>query len=100
MAHNEFKERPKELVEEITEEQFLKDLYLFMKKRDTPIERIPHLGFKQSKYYLFQISAHLDSQFKDVLIHNFLMWGKIMYEHFRKYNYKIFSLEILFLFQK
>uniref|UniRef100_A0A673CMR3 ARID domain-containing protein n=1 Tax=Sphaeramia orbicularis TaxID=375764 RepID=A0A673CMR3_9TELE len=30
-----------------TEEQFLKDLYLFMKKRDTPIERIPHLGFKQ-----------------------------------------------------
>ncbi|XP_005454544.1 AT-rich interaction domain 6 [Oreochromis niloticus] len=47
MAHNEFKERPKELVEEITEEQFLKDLYLFMKKRDTPIERIPHLGFKQ-----------------------------------------------------
>uniref|UniRef100_A0A3Q1FZX5 Uncharacterized LOC110949471 n=1 Tax=Acanthochromis polyacanthus TaxID=80966 RepID=A0A3Q1FZX5_9TELE len=40
-------ERTKEPVEEITEEQFLKDLYLFMKKRDTPIERIPHLGFKQ-----------------------------------------------------
>ncbi|XP_035766274.1 AT-rich interaction domain 6 isoform X2 [Neolamprologus brichardi] len=48
MAHNEFKEeRTKELVAEITEEQFLKDLYLFMKKRETPIERIPHLGFKQ-----------------------------------------------------
>lgn len=47
-AHGEFQEeRTKELVEEITEEQFLKDLYLFMKKRDTPIERIPHLGFKQ-----------------------------------------------------
>uniref|UniRef100_A0A3Q1AU45 ARID domain-containing protein n=1 Tax=Amphiprion ocellaris TaxID=80972 RepID=A0A3Q1AU45_AMPOC len=47
-AQGEFQEeRTKEPVEEITEEQFLKDLYLFMKKRDTPIERIPHLGFKQ-----------------------------------------------------
>lgn len=47
-AHGEFQEeRTKEVVEEITEEQFLKDLYLYMKKRDTPIERIPHLGFKQ-----------------------------------------------------
>uniref|UniRef100_A0A8C7YTH8 ARID domain-containing protein n=1 Tax=Oryzias sinensis TaxID=183150 RepID=A0A8C7YTH8_9TELE len=34
-------------MEDITEEQFLKDLYIFMKKRDTPIERIPNLGFKQ-----------------------------------------------------
>ncbi|KAF3701810.1 AT-rich interactive domain-containing protein 5A [Channa argus] len=48
MAHREVqKERAKALPDEITEEQFLKDLYLFMKKRDTPIERIPHLGFKQ-----------------------------------------------------
>ncbi|XP_057675337.1 AT-rich interaction domain 6 [Corythoichthys intestinalis] len=31
----------------MNEEAFLKNLYLFMKKRDTPIERIPHLGFKQ-----------------------------------------------------
>lgn len=51
MAHGEIpEESTKEPVEEITEEQFLKDLYLFMKKRDTPIERIPHLGFKQSTY--------------------------------------------------
>lgn len=51
MAHEEIQEeRTKEQVEEIIEEQFLKDLYLFMKKRDTPIERIPHLGFKQSTY--------------------------------------------------
>lgn len=49
MAHGKtHKEKTKELVEEFTEDQFLKDLYLFMKKRDTPIERIPHLGFKQS----------------------------------------------------
>lgn len=41
-------QRSKEMVDNITEEQFLKDLYLFMRKRDTPIERIPHLGFKQS----------------------------------------------------
>ncbi|KAJ3605094.1 hypothetical protein NHX12_027144 [Muraenolepis orangiensis] len=33
--------------DEMSEETFLKDLYLFMKKRDTPIDRIPHLGFKQ-----------------------------------------------------
>uniref|UniRef100_A0A096MFA6 AT-rich interaction domain 6 n=1 Tax=Poecilia formosa TaxID=48698 RepID=A0A096MFA6_POEFO len=40
-------ESTKKPMEEITEEQFLKNLYLFMKKRDTPIERIPNLGFKQ-----------------------------------------------------
>ncbi|XP_061655591.1 AT-rich interaction domain 6 [Phyllopteryx taeniolatus] len=39
-------EHRKELVG-MNEETFLKNLYLFMKRRDTPIERIPHLGFKQ-----------------------------------------------------
>ncbi|XP_071219805.1 trithorax group protein osa-like [Salvelinus alpinus] len=39
-------ERPSEQEKEMGEETFLKDLYLHMKKRDTPIERIPHLGFK------------------------------------------------------
>ncbi|CAL8320644.1 unnamed protein product [Lota lota] len=33
--------------DEMSEEAFLKDLYLYMKKRDTPIDRVPHLGFKQ-----------------------------------------------------
>ncbi|XP_041825052.1 AT-rich interaction domain 6 [Melanotaenia boesemani] len=48
MAHRELQEdTTKNPVEEITEEQFLKNLYLFMKKRDTPIEKIPNLGFKQ-----------------------------------------------------
>ncbi|AWP15584.1 ARID domain containing protein [Scophthalmus maximus] len=48
MAHGEIHgKRTRELVDEITEEQFLKDLHLFMRMRDTPIERIPHLGFKQ-----------------------------------------------------
>lgn len=30
------------------EKLFLKELYNYMKKRDSPIERIPNLGFKQS----------------------------------------------------
>uniref|UniRef100_A0A4W4FWV7 ARID domain-containing protein n=1 Tax=Electrophorus electricus TaxID=8005 RepID=A0A4W4FWV7_ELEEL len=41
-----------ERTEEPTEESFLKDLYFFMKQRDTPIERIPHLGFKQIDLYV------------------------------------------------
>ena len=45
--------------DEMSEEAFLKDLYLNMKKRDTPIERVPHLGFKQSKYWGASICAKL-----------------------------------------
>lgn len=33
------------------EEAFLVSLYKFMKERHTPIERIPHLGFKQSTWH-------------------------------------------------
>lgn len=36
-----------------TEKLFLKDLYSYMKKRGSPIERIPNLGFKQSKSTLY-----------------------------------------------
>ncbi|KAM3599788.1 uncharacterized protein V6R79_011510 [Siganus canaliculatus] len=55
MASDEMQERiTKEPTEEVKEEekQFLKELYVFMKKRDTPIERIPNLGFKQIDLYL------------------------------------------------
>uniref|UniRef100_A0AAY4ETC4 ARID domain-containing protein n=1 Tax=Denticeps clupeoides TaxID=299321 RepID=A0AAY4ETC4_9TELE len=38
--------------EDLGEEKFLKDLYQFMSQRDTPIERIPHLGFKQIDLFL------------------------------------------------
>lgn len=38
--------------DEVAEREFLKDLHLFMKKRDTPIERIPNLGFKQIDLFL------------------------------------------------
>ncbi|KAJ8261332.1 hypothetical protein COCON_G00170550 [Conger conger] len=43
----------------VTEETFLKDLYAYMKNRDTPIERIPHLGFKQID--LFQMFKTVQS---------------------------------------
>lgn len=49
------KEKSEELVLDAAEREFLKDLYIFMKKRDTPIERIPNLGFKQiDLYVMFQ----------------------------------------------
>jgi hypothetical protein len=35
------------------EQAFLVALYKYMKERKTPIERIPYLGFKQSKYPCF-----------------------------------------------
>ncbi|MCJ8741244.1 hypothetical protein PDJAM_G00068470 [Pangasius djambal] len=52
MEQDEQKEKTGEKTESMTEEGFLKDLYFFMKQRDTPIERIPHLGFKQINLYL------------------------------------------------
>lgn len=51
MVHSDIQEKStKDSMEEKTEEKFLKNLYIFMKKRDMPIERIPNLGFKQSNY--------------------------------------------------
>ncbi|XP_076020478.1 AT-rich interaction domain 6 [Genypterus blacodes] len=53
-------ERTYAAMEEIKEESFLTDLYVFMKKRDTPIERIPHLGFKQiDLFMMFKIVREL-----------------------------------------
>ncbi|KAM8871755.1 AT-rich interaction domain 6 [Synchiropus picturatus] len=45
-------DQSKSQMEGTSEVNFLKDLYMFMKKRDSPIERIPHLGFKQIDLYL------------------------------------------------
>lgn len=59
MAHKEIQEETAKNLAggtSETEKQFLKDLYNYMKKRNTPIERIPNLGFKQSKY-LIQFST-------------------------------------------
>lgn len=41
-------DKEKEDKEKEEEEAFLVSLYKFMRERHTPIERIPHLGFKQS----------------------------------------------------
>lgn len=35
------------------EKLFLRDLYSYMKKKGSPIERIPNLGFKQSNCTLY-----------------------------------------------
>lgn len=49
-------EREEKTEEETSEESraeeqaFLVELYKYMKDRDTPIERIPFLGFKQSEW--------------------------------------------------
>lgn len=39
------------------EQAFLVALYKYMKERKTPIERIPYLGFKQSKCSFFTSSS-------------------------------------------
>nr|XP_057918087.1 AT-rich interaction domain 6 [Doryrhamphus excisus] len=52
MTHLGVQEEHRREPADTSEEQFLKGLYLFMKKRDTPIERIPHLGFKQIDLYV------------------------------------------------
>lgn len=36
----------------------MSNLYRFMKDRETPIERIPHLGFKQSEFILSHTTLH------------------------------------------
>lgn len=79
MEHTKLpEEETKNPTEDITEEQFLKDLYTFMKKRDTPIERIPNLGFKQSKIkkkknaniclFIFTYSSYVINIFKCIFI--------------------------------
>lgn len=48
---NEEEKKEEETSEEsrAEEQAFLVELYKYMKERDTPIERIPFLGFKQSE---------------------------------------------------
>ncbi|KAA0719838.1 AT-rich interactive domain-containing protein 5A [Triplophysa tibetana] len=52
MEQGRLKESTSDPGEEMTEESFLKDLYFFMKQSDNPIERVPHLGFKQIDLFL------------------------------------------------
>ena len=41
---------------EVGEKSFVSNLHGFMKERGTAIERIPHLGFKQSESYCFTLA--------------------------------------------
>lgn len=41
-------------------DEFLRQLFQFMKERNTPIQRVPHLGFKQiGLYHFYQFSQQL-----------------------------------------
>lgn len=54
--NNEEGSRPDQ--SESEERTFVSNLYRFMKDRGTPIERIPHLGFKQSEFILLRATLH------------------------------------------
>lgn len=41
---------------QMEEKAFISGLHSFMKDRATPIERIPHLGFKQSEFINIAVS--------------------------------------------
>uniref|UniRef100_A0A671QRN0 Uncharacterized LOC107662105 n=1 Tax=Sinocyclocheilus anshuiensis TaxID=1608454 RepID=A0A671QRN0_9TELE len=68
-------EKRSEQGEEMTEESFLKDLYLFMKQRDTPIERIPHLGFKQVDMFLMYKTVKELGSYQQVTAQQ--LWKKV-----------------------
>lgn len=40
---------------DMEERSFVSRLYVFMKDKATPIERIPHLGFKQSEFAFMKL---------------------------------------------
>lgn len=57
------------------EDAFLKDLYLFMRKRDTPIERIPHLGFKQIDLFMMYTTVRDLGGYHQVTTHQ--LWKQV-----------------------
>ncbi|XP_039615019.1 AT-rich interaction domain 6 [Polypterus senegalus] len=68
MANEEAEELRTDMVNKPVqlEEEFLRDLYLFMKKRDTPIERIPNLGFKQIDLFIMFKTVQSLGGYKEV----------------------------------
>lgn len=46
----ECEEEPRPNLVQMEEKAFISSLHSFMKDKGTPIERIPHLGFKQSEF--------------------------------------------------
>lgn len=43
---------------QLEEKAFISGLHSFMKERGSPIERIPHLGFKQSEFIIAEHSIN------------------------------------------
>ncbi|KAJ8339219.1 hypothetical protein SKAU_G00360050 [Synaphobranchus kaupii] len=61
--------------EEMTEQTFLNELYSYMKTRDTPIERIPHLGFKQIDLFVMFKTVHGLGGYNQVTAHQ--LWKQV-----------------------
>ncbi|XP_013889488.1 AT-rich interaction domain 6 [Austrofundulus limnaeus] len=75
-AHSDIQEKIiREPMVENSEEQFLKNLYVFMKKRDTPIERIPNLGFKQIDLFVMFKTVNEMGGYHKVTSHQ--LWKRV-----------------------
>ncbi|XP_076372110.1 uncharacterized protein LOC143257401 isoform X2 [Tachypleus tridentatus] len=48
------------------EQEFLQNLFKFMKERNTPIHRVPHLGFKQIDLYYFFTCAQKFGGYEEI----------------------------------
>ncbi|KAI5612747.1 AT-rich interaction domain 6, partial [Silurus asotus] len=84
---DEQKEKRRERTESMTEESFLKDIYFFMKQRDTPIERIPHLGFKQINLYMMFKAVMELGGYHQVNINSFIQHNNNKNYFMKKGNY-------------
>ncbi|KPP73539.1 hypothetical protein Z043_107371 [Scleropages formosus] len=71
-------EGPSSEQKDLNEENFLKELYLFMRNRDTPIERIPHLGFKQIDLFLMYKTVQKLGGYSQVTAHQ--LWKQVYNE--------------------
>ena len=66
MTECEEEARPNQV--QMEEKAFVSSLHSFMKDKGTPIERIPHLGFKQSELvFIISVPAVLWTQYEGSL---------------------------------
>ncbi|XP_033861691.2 uncharacterized protein LOC117403915 isoform X1 [Acipenser ruthenus] len=60
---------------EMTEESFLQELYHFMRSHETPIEKIPHLGFKQIDLFVMYQTVQSLGGYDEVTKHQ--LWKQV-----------------------
>ncbi|XP_041094774.1 uncharacterized protein LOC121306860 [Polyodon spathula] len=60
---------------EMTEESFLQELYHFMRSHETPIEKIPHLGFKQIDLFVMYQTVKSLGGYDEVTKHQ--LWKQV-----------------------